>query len=143
MMKPIIVFSLIISLLGFQFNSCDRSKKSSDERVKFGPDKFTSLVVFFKKEATREQIETFYKDVISAYRPNLKGYDLPDGVALRYLIRNGDYEGVGITFSTDATPEQREQLKKAVKESPIVYRVYENVVPNEIKDLDQPGNEKR
>jgi hypothetical protein len=103
--------------------------------IEFGPDKFTSLAVFFKKEATREQIETFYKDVISVSRPDLRGQELPEGVALRYQIRNGDYEGVGITFSKDATSEQREQLKRAVESSPIVYKIYENVVPNEIKDL--------
>ena len=132
MTKAIFIFFLMISSLVFQLNSC---RKSSDDETKFGPNEPTSLVIFFNKETNREQIESFYRDVISVRRPNLKGYDLPDGVALQYQIRNGDYEGVGITFSTDATLEQREKLKKAIKESPIVYKVYENAVPNEIKDL--------
>ncbi len=132
------VFFLTVSLLGFQSDACNTSKKSSDEMIKFGPDKFTSLVVFFKKEATREQIETFYNNVVSVSRPDLKGHDLPEGVALQYQVKNGEYEGVGITFSTDATPEQREKLKKAIESSPIVYKVYENVVPKEINDLEKP-----
>ena len=129
------IIFLVIPLFGLQVNSCNTDKNSDNKMIHFGPDKFTSLVIFFKKDATRQQIETFYNDVISVRRPDLKGYDLPDGVALRYLIKNGDYEGVGITFSTDATPEQREKLKKAIRESPIVYKVYENVVPSEIKNL--------
>jgi len=101
--------------------------------IKFGSDKFTSLAVFFKKEATREQIDAFYKDVISVSCPDDSEQALPEGVALRYQIRNGGYEGVGITFAKDATLEQREQLKRAIESSPIVYKVFENVVPNEIK----------
>jgi hypothetical protein len=143
MIKPMSVFFLTVSLLAFQSNSCITNKKSSDEMIKFGPDKFTSLVIFFRKEATREQIETFYNDVISVSRPELRGYDLPEGVVLKYQIRNGGYEGVGITFSTDATPEQREKLKKAIESSPIIFRVYENVVPNEIKDLDEANKPKQ
>lgn len=131
-MKTLFIL-LAILLLGVQLNSCS-GKNSSNEITPFGPNELTGLVIFFKKGTTREQIETFYEDVVSVPRPD-KGYDLPDGVALRYSIRNGDYEGVGITFSTDATPEQREKLKQAIKGSPVVYKVYENVVPNEIKDL--------
>ncbi len=140
MTKVIFGLFLIISVFGFQINSCDLGKKSSDDKIKFGPDKFTSLAVFFKKESTRKQIESFYNDVISVPHPEGRGYYLPDGVVLQYQIRNGDYEGVGITFSTKATPAQREKLKRAIEESPIVYKVYENVVPNEINDL--PGVKK-
>ena len=50
-------------------------------------------------------------------------------------IRNSDFEDYAINFSKDATPEQRKRLKKAIEVSPIVYRVYEDIVPNEIKDL--------
>ncbi|MGH9946913.1 MAG: hypothetical protein ACRD6X_06930 [Pyrinomonadaceae bacterium] len=134
MTKSLIVFSLMLSLFGFQVRSCD-SERKSDEMIKFGPDKFTSIVVFFKKETTTEQKEAFENTVISKPHPEGKGHDLPDGVVLSYFIRNGDYEGYGLTFSTDATPRQREQLKKAINESSIVYKVYEDVVPNEIKDL--------
>lgn len=76
-------------------------------------------------------------------RPDLGGHDLPDGVAVQYLVRNADYEGVGITFSTDATLEQREQLKKAIGSSPIVYKVFENIVPDEITDLDDTSTKNR
>lgn len=140
MTKITFTIALLISFFGFQMNSCSPINNSNNEMIHTGPDKFTSLVVFFKKEATREEIENFYNHVISVPRPDRRGRNLPDGVALQYLVRNGDHEGVGMTFSTEATPEQREKLKKAIEESPIVYKVYENVVPNEIKDL--PGAKK-
>ncbi len=43
--------------------------------------------------------------------------------------------GIAVSFSTESTPNQRVELNKRIKESPIVYRVYENVAPSEIKDL--------
>lgn len=134
-MKLTIMCFLLFSILGFQANSCNTKSESNNEMIKFGPAKFTNLAIFFKKGTSSEQIEGFYKTVISVSRLDNKGYDLADGVALQYQIRNGGYDGVGITFSTDATQEQREKLKKAIKESPIVYKVYENVIPNEINDL--------
>ena len=135
--KNLLLLAATVLMLGFQSTSCS-NHDSSDEMIHVGPDKLTSLVVFFKKDATRENIETFNNEVISVWRPDIKGrYDLPPGVAVSYSLRNGGYEGVGITFSTDATPEQRNSLKSDIKESPLVYKVYENVVPSEIQDLEK------
>lgn len=131
MMKTIFLIFFIVSLFGFQLNSCS----SNDEMIEFGPNNVTNLVVFFNKYTDRKQIENFYKDVISVSRSDGRGHNLPKGVALQYQIKKGDYEGVGINFSNDATLEQREKLKKAVENSPIVYKVYVNIVPSKIKDL--------
>ena len=112
-------------VFGLQINSCNQ--KGDDKLVELGgPAKRTNVVVFFKKETTNEEMNAFWQNVLKT-----EAYKL----ALQFRIINNSYEGVGVNFSTDATPEQRERLKKAIKESPIVYKVYENVVPNEIKDL--------
>lgn len=132
-MKPFLVLSIVLGFL-FQGNSCGR--EADDKWVKLsGPNDPASLVVFFKRSTTEEQINNFLKTVVGRTRSDGKGYDLVDGVAGTMYVRNSDYEGYAIQFGTDATPEQRQNLKKAIKESPIVYRVYENFVPNEIKGL--------
>lgn len=94
--------------------------------VSFGPNHQTSLVIFFKKGTTNDEINAFKKGILS-----IEKYDL----ALTFLVRNGDYEGVAVSFSTDSTAEQREEWRKNIKESPMVYKVYENTAPSEIKDL--------
>jgi hypothetical protein len=130
------LFLLVLLVLSFQVNAC--SYHSDDKWIEEGgPTKNTNLVLFFKKDTTHEQIEAFKDTVLSKpspYGPNT-GHDLPDGVASDFRLLNCSYEGVGVNFSTDATPEQKEQLKKAIRESPIIYKIYENVVPSEIKDL--------
>jgi len=97
-----------------------------------GPGDENDLVFFYRRDATYEQKELFQNTVIHKLDPN-RGYRLQDGVIDLFLVRNSDYEGYAINFSKDATLEQREQLKRAIESSPIVYKVFENVVPNEIK----------
>jgi hypothetical protein len=64
------------------------------------------------------------------------GHAHQDGIADLMLGRIiDDYDGGVINFSKNATLEQREKLKKTIEESPIVYKVYEHVVPSEIQDL--------
>ena len=101
-----------------------------------GPDKNTNIVLFFKKDASREQIKEFHDKVLSKPSPygENTGLALPDGVAGDFRILKKGYEGVGINFSTDATVEQRERLNR-IKESSIVYKFYENRIPSEINDL--------
>jgi hypothetical protein len=133
--KLILISPAILLVLCLQTISC---YQQSDKLIEMGgPSKNTNLVVFFNKGVSHEQIKTFYDDILSKPSPYGKntGYDLQDGMASRFRLLNGNYEGVGINFSTDVTPEQRERLKKNIRESPIVYKVYENVVPSEIKDL--------
>ncbi len=123
--KLVVLSMLSILLIGFQTGSCER--KRDDKWVKWGgPHERTNLVVFFKKGTTNDQIEEFDKNTLNL--------DVQP-IAFIFRVVNSDFVGVGINFSTEATPEQREQLKKNIKESPIVYKVYEDVVPKEIKDL--------
>jgi hypothetical protein len=130
MLTKLLIFTIASLTLVLQLNTCAQRKK--DEKVEWGgPNKTTHLVVFFKKDASYEQIEDFNKNVLSKPHPQGNGYYMKDGIAFLFRLHEGSYEGVGINFSTDATPEQREQLKKTIQESPIIYKVYENAVPSE------------
>jgi hypothetical protein len=123
------IFTIICALL-FQQLSCGYPE-TPIIRLK-GPGDENDLVFFYRRDATYEQKELFQNTVIHKLDPN-RGYRLQDGVIDLFLVRNSDYEGYAINFSKDATLEQREQLKRAIESSPIVYKVFENVVPNEIK----------
>jgi hypothetical protein len=130
----IVSIIIIIVLCFFQGNSCHTSEDTW--KTISGPGDPHSVVFFFKKGTTYEQRESFDKSVISYPDPEGKGFYLQEGISSTLYIRNSGYEGFAIQFSPQATPEQRERLKKNIRESSIVYKVYENVVPSEIKDLD-------
>lgn len=134
------IFTIICGFL-FQLLSCGYPETPMIKLK--GPEDKNDLVFFYRRDATYEQKELFQNTVIHKLDPNGRGYYLHDGVIDLFLVRNSDYEGYAINFSKDATPEQREQLKKAIESSPIVYRVYENVVPNEIKDLEEANKPKQ
>jgi hypothetical protein len=124
------IFTIICGIV-FQQLSCGYPETPM---VKLkGPEDRNDLVFFYKKDTSYEQKELFQNTVIHKPHPEGKGYYLQDGVIDLLSIRNSDFEGYAINFSKDATPEQRERLKKAIESSPIIYKVYENVVPNEIK----------
>ena len=94
------------------------------------------LVFFFKKGTTSDEIFQFGRTVTGIPNPNNNtGFaDLPGIMTGVRIIVNG-FEGESINFQPDATEEQKAFVKKRVVESPLIYKVYENVVPNEIKDL--------
>lgn len=132
-MKLILLVLLFLFLpLGLQTESCFRKKANDGWRELGGPNKPTSLVVFFKKGTTYEEIESFHKEVLTKPHPEGKGRFLQDGVAGQFHLLEAGYEGVGINFSTDSTVEQRERLKKNIQESPIVYKVLENAIPSDV-----------
>jgi len=134
MVKSCLILSAALLALCFQVTSC--TNQTEKQVVKWGgPDKATALLFFFKKDTTHEQIEDFNNKLLSEPHPQGKGYYMLAGIAYQFSLKEAGYEGMGINFSTDATPELIEQLKNNIQESPIVYKVYENIVPSEIKDL--------
>jgi hypothetical protein len=133
MTKIIIVIFTLTSVFGFQ-NSCKQTAPANDNVQQiFNVDSKVELLFFYKKEATYEQRTYFYENILM--RNTDRGSYMRDGVQASFGIDRNGYEGFGITLRPEVTQEQREDIKRHLKESPIVYKVYENVVPNEIKDL--------
>lgn len=102
--------------------------------VKFGPEVKASLVVVFKPDVTGEQVEEFRRNVLQVTTSNEGGRRYLSGIR-EYLrapqIQNHD--AVAITFHDDITQAQRDEILKRVKSSSLVYKVFENVAPAEVK----------
>ena len=106
-----------------------------DEMIPVGPDQEADLVVFFKSGTTSEEIYKFTNETIST--PGERGYrSLPGIWRTFYLLPVDGHEGYAIEFFPNATEQQRKYVKARVKSSPIVYKVLEDVVPEEIKKID-------
>jgi hypothetical protein len=99
-----------------------------------GPDVKADLVVFFKKEATDDQIYTFAKENIGD--PVDRGYRSLPGMRTTLLVFVDGHEGYAITFFPDATEVERKYVRSRIDASPIVFKVMENVAPSNIKKVD-------
>jgi len=103
--------------------------------VPIGPDVKADLVIFFKLEATDDQIETFWQETLSV--KSNKGYwSRPGVLEILRLLPVQNHEGLAVTFFPNSTPAERDDIKARVKSSPLVYRVLEDVVPLDIKSLE-------
>lgn len=108
---------------------CARQQKIDDELVKSGPNLKAPIAFYFKKGTTYEEIESFRENVIGVRHPEGRGYGYINGILGTYTITTQDYKGYVLD---EIDEEERENVLKAINSSPLIYRVFENVVPNEL-----------
>jgi hypothetical protein len=135
MTRIIIIFLALAFVFGLQLSCSQRNEV--DERINvMSPDVGGNLVFFFKKGTTSDEIFQFGRTVTGIPNPNNNtGFsDLP-GIMTGVRIIVSGFEGESINFKPNATEEQKAFIKRRISESPLIYKVYENVVPNLIKDL--------
>lgn len=130
MMCKLIIIAFFFSFALAQTQSCS---KQGEVKEIFNVESKVELLFFFTKDSSRNDRDYFYENIFM--KNSDRGYYPRDGVQAVFGIDRNGYEGFGVKFRPDATKEQRENIKKILTESPVVYKVYENVVPNEIKDL--------
>ena len=135
MRKLVLIIGVCFFSFGFQLQGC-QAQQQEDVRInEMSPEAPAELVVFFKKETDWKQILEFDRTVLAA-----------PGIMTVVKVDLDGFEGKAINFQPDATKEEKGFLKKRVLESPLVYKIYENVIPNEITDLNpdrktvQPSN---
>ena len=135
-----IMASLLIAASAFtSFKILDafgQVRYKHEQMIPIGPEVEASLVVYFKHGITHDQIEYFWENVLSYPDPRGRGHAHREGVGMvsREAAVEG-HEGVAINFRGNATEAQRDQIKRDVSASPIVFRVLENVAPADVKKL--------
>lgn len=136
--KIILIVTICFTSFGFQLRGC----QPQDYRINvMSPDVKAELVFFFKKGTDWKEILEFQRTVTGIPNQNGSGFsDLP-GIMTGVKIDINGFEGEAINYQPSATEEQKAFVKKRVSESPLVYRVYENVIPNQIKDLPSQSQE--
>ena len=134
MSKIIIAVFVLNFVFGLQSSSCNSRDTSNNQAAEiFNINSQVELLFFYKKDISREEKDYFYENIFM--KNSERGYYPRDGVKAVFGIDKNGYEGFGIAFRSEAAKEQRESIKKILKDSTVVYKVYENVIPNEIKDL--------
>ena len=100
-----------------------------------GPGEWHSLVVYFKSGATDEQISTFMHNALLKPRLDGRGEDFKEGIGMYVGLQPDQahgHRGFAITFYKRVTDEQRSMIIELIKSDPLVYRVFENIAPNQI-----------
>jgi hypothetical protein len=133
----LVAIAFIVALSLAQIKSCqtdERPEKQNEVREVFSHNSNVELLFFYKKESSRAERKSFFENILHQPHPG-GGYWPRDGVKATFGIDLMGYEGFGIKFLDDVSEEQKREVKRLIETSPVVYRVYENVIPSEIKDL--------
>src|SRR2546423_14309393 len=135
--SSLITMQSAVLLLGLLNLACPSSKSGDSELHPIGPEVRADLLIYFKTGITQQEINSFSKEILSQADPRGRGDYLPPGVQtfLRIYPPVQGHEGIAITFFPNATDDQRQNLKKAVETSPVVYKVLENISPADVKNL--------
>jgi hypothetical protein len=138
-MKCSILITAFFVSVGFLLQGC--SAQRDDWVLETSPDIRAKLVYFFNKGTDKEKVQDFLRTVIA--KPALDGTssELLPGISSVSRVVIGDYEGGEINFKPNATNEQKAFVEKRVLESPFIYRIYKDVSPDKITDLEPNGTE--
>ncbi len=123
MARVFLISYLVVLLLGV--TSCKTQVLETWEE-RDGPAERTHLVVLFTEGAAEDEIRAFSSMVMyddDSYR-----------VGVYFRIRKSKREGLGINFLPSATEPKKKELIERIKQSKIFYKLFENVIPNEIPD---------
>lgn len=113
---------------------CIGCSPDTGKMVPLMPNSFANLVIVYKKGTTDEQISNFWNKLLSRTSSDSPLFPAIDTILK--IKESSGYSLTAIVYHSHATPEQREDVKKAALGSPIVYKVLENVKPNEIKRIE-------
>lgn len=127
---------ILCVLLGLGALPCSSSEK--EKMVPMGPSVKASLLIYFKTNVTEEEINRFWEEVLSMPDPQGRGYSHRDGVVdiVRIFPSVQGHEGIAVSFFPNATKEEREEIRRAVTSSPVVYKVLENLAPADVKRIE-------
>jgi hypothetical protein len=130
------VLLLATCLLVLLSVGCPFSKSGSSDLRPIGPTVKADILIYFNSNLSQEEINAFSNDVLSRPHPEGRGRYLPPGVRTFLRLRAVEgHEGIALTFFPNASDEQRQELMKSIKASPIVYKVLENTTPDSVKTL--------
>ncbi len=109
---------------------------SADKVVPLLPNGVAKLLIVYKKGTTNEQINYFLDNELAHPRADGRGSESLPGIRLQARQSLQEHNATVIGYFSYATPEQREEIKRAAVSSPIVYKVFEDVVPSQIKRIE-------
>ena len=111
---------------GFIAKALELGAYREDPMVPLTPE--NSNIIIFQKGTTENQINDFWKEVLSVKRSDNRGDDhLPGVKGIGRMPEKDGHEIVEFNFSAGSTEEQRQHAYAIIRSSPIVLELRENV----------------
>lgn len=118
-------FVLFISSFLCSHSLC--SSQPPSKTVSFGPEKQANILVFFQTKATHQEILEFWKE-------HFFSNSQIDTVLSINPVQG--HSGAAITFKPTATVLEIDSFQEKIKKSPLIYKIFLNEKPNNIKILE-------
>lgn len=102
-----------------------------DEWEPLFPDGRADLVIIFKEGITPQEIIRFEEEelIVGEFE---EGFSHRPGVGVVARKNVNGHAAYVLTLDPSATPEDHEAIREGARSSPYVYRVFENVAPEDI-----------
>lgn len=102
--------------------------------VKFGPQVRASLVIVLKPGLTDEDVEAFRRDVLQIQLSSEGERKYLAGVSQYLRVPAIEkHEVIALTFQEGINKAEREEVLRRVNSSPLVFKVYEDLAPADVK----------
>jgi len=100
------------------------------------PEGRADLTVVLEAGISQQEVNHFLSQSLQIEASD-GGEWLRPGVHGILNVSVANHEAYAVVFDHTATPDEREAIREAVKSSPYVYRVFENVAPEDIRLEDE------
>lgn len=107
-----------------------------DRMEEFGPNVQANLLIFFKSDVPPKQIQAFWYNTLML-ADGKGGYQMRPGICgIGLSVTVQSHESLTIDMCPDSTEIQREQVTERINASPLIFRVLENVIPAQVKQIE-------
>lgn len=114
------------------FTACYDTRGSSNIMIKMGPDVSADIVYLFKENVSWDEILEFERSVVGTPQESPTRFMSHPSIMSMVAVRVRGHESHAVNFKPRATDDEKADYKRRVIESPLIYAVYENVIPSRI-----------
>ncbi len=107
-------------------------------RVQIGDEIPVDLLIYFQTDTTEEEIKLFYEELLDVPHPSGRGVNLlPEVQEVFNIISVENHAAIGLNFNPSTSQTVRDQIRGRIESHPEVYRVLENMAPNQVTTLNK------
>ena len=126
----LLFFLVLVALL--QITCLDRNDQSE---VRMGQAVQADLIVVFNPNVSLDDRTRFNEETIGRRVPGRDGVSFLNGIEASLALANlcSNQQGIALKLRPNITDDQLQEIKRAISNSPIVYRLIENTEPTRVK----------
>jgi hypothetical protein len=105
--------------------------------VRFGPDVEASMVIYFRRDTSEQQLQDFV--AMTLEYPGIRGDGRASGDAIceyMRLLPLEHHKAVAVNFCPTLSAARRDQIRVAARASCLIYRAFEGISPADVKRFD-------